>query len=101
MPDKKEKHVSGATIHETGKYPGLRVWAARYERVGVDIQPGEKWKEGVGNLKLRLEEGVRKFAVVGLKGETATLGEGKGKGVGEFSEKFWEEFLDNADEDDA
>jgi len=37
------KKVEGAVIHETGKYPGTRGWALRWERVEVKILgKGEK-----------------------------------------------------------
>lgn len=92
-----KKHVSGATIHETGKYPGLRGWAARWEKVDVKILPGEKWTEAPGHLKLKLEEGVRKFAVVQLSGELAS--DNKGVDV-PFDDEFWEEFLDKAEDEE-
>lgn len=97
LPEEKKKHISGATIHETGKYPGLRGWAARWEKIDVKILPGEKWTEGAGHLKLKLEDGVRKFAVVGLGGELASTD--KGLGV-QFDDEFWEEFLDNIAEEE-
>jgi len=55
----------------------------------------EKWTDGPTNLKLRLEEGVRKFAVVGVSGEAAT----DGGEVDGFDEEFWEEFLESADDE--
>ena len=93
--DTPKKHISGAEIHETGKYPGLRGWAARWEKIDVKIMSAEKWTDGPTNLKLRLEEGVRKFAVVGVSGEVAT----DGGEVDGFDEEFWEEFLESADDE--
>lgn len=43
------KEVSGAVIHETGKYPGTRGWAAQWQKVEFEIVAAEKWKGGVVN----------------------------------------------------
>jgi len=97
--EKKKRKIEGSQILETGKYPGSRVWAARWEKVDYVVKDGKDWKEDKGNLKLRLDEGVRKFAKVELK-----KGEYAGNKVDEESaldDKFWEEYLDGiADEED-
>ena len=94
----KEKHISGTQILETGKYPGSRVWAARWERVDAVVKDGKEWKDEANNLKLRLEEGVRKFASVKLKeGEYAENRVDEGKVL---SDKFWEDYLDDIAEEE-
>jgi hypothetical protein len=96
--EKKERKIDGTQILETGKYPGSRVWAARWEKVEYTVKDGKEWKDEKGNLKLRLEEGVRKFASVRLKeGEYAENRVDEGK---VFDDKFWEEYLDDLDDED-
>lgn len=89
------KHVEGATIHETGKYPGTRGWAAQWQKVEFQVGGPEKWKEGVKQL-VRLRDGVAIFRV----NEDIYAGaEGAGKGVGTavFDDAYWDAFIDAAD----
>ena len=95
--DDEGKHVSGAVIHETGKYPGMRGWAARWQRVDVRIGPEEKWKEGVNNL-LRLK-GVKKIAMVELEEDEFAENEDEDdEDEEDFDEEYWDAFLDAAEE---
>ena len=83
----KNKEVDGGKVVETGKFPGTRGWAARWEKIGV--------KEGGGEgIKLR---GSGKNVNVGLEGGVYAVNGGEGKEVGE-DEKFWDDFLDKAEE---
>lgn len=97
--EKKERKIDGTQILETGKYPGSRVWAARWEKVEAVIKDGKEWKDEVGNLKLRLEEGVRKFASVRFK--AGAYAENRVDESKVLDDKFWEEYLDDiAEEED-
>ncbi|EPE32455.1 hypothetical protein GLAREA_07588 [Glarea lozoyensis ATCC 20868] len=64
--------IAGVKVVETGKFPGVRAWAGRWERVA--------WDEGV-----RLQKGV--YAE-----------NGEGEEDFDDDEKFWDGFLEKADE---
>jgi hypothetical protein len=96
--DEPKKHISGAEIVETGKYPGLRGWAGRWEKVDWQVKDGKEWTDSPSNLKLRLEEGVRKFAALNVK--SGQYAENKYLDEEKFTDKFWEEFLDDADDEE-
>jgi hypothetical protein len=92
----------GHVIHETGKYPGTRGWAARWQKVEVDVLPGEKWKDGVKNL-LRLKqfsEDPSKIAVVELDADdyAENLDNEEGEDEDEFDEDYWDAFIDAIEE---
>ncbi len=89
------KHIPGAVIHETGKYPGTRGWAAQWEKVEVQILPAEKWKGGVNNqLMLNASKGSAKVAVVELKEGTYAVDNDQEN----EDEEYWDAFIDAADE---
>ncbi|KAG4438582.1 hypothetical protein IFR05_005957 [Cadophora sp. M221] len=90
--DEKEKHVSGSVIHETGKYPGTRGWAAQWHKVEFQIGGMEKWKEGVKSL-LKLKDGV---AVVRINEDIYAKND-EGKKV-ELDDAYWEAFIDATDD---
>ena len=92
----------GHVIHETGKYPGTRGWAAQWQKVEVQLLPGENLKDGAHNqIRLRQfsEEGS-KIALVTLdEDEYAENGEeDEEKDEGDFDEKYWDTFLDATDD---
>jgi len=87
------KHVSGAVIHETGKYPGLRGWAARWQKVDVKIEPGDTAQDNLPN-QLKLKAGS-KVAVVELLPNV--YAENKSSG-GDPDDEFWDTYLDKAEE---
>lgn len=97
-----DKHVvDGHVVHETGKYPGTRGWAARWEKVEVEVLPGEKWKEGAKNqIRLRpFSEAPSNIALIKLEeDEYAENGAGEEAGGEEFDEKYWDAFLDATDD---
>ncbi|PMD29393.1 hypothetical protein L207DRAFT_538810 [Hyaloscypha variabilis F] len=90
------KHVpGGAVIHETGKYPGTRGWAAQWELVDVKILPADKAKGGNNQLPLHVPGQGAKVAVVELdEGEYAKNGD---EGAID-DEEYWEKFLDVVEE---
>jgi hypothetical protein len=97
-----EKHIPGGhVIHETGKYPGTRGWAAQWQKVEIEVLPGEKWNDGVKNqIRLRpFSEAPSKIALVELdEDEYAKNGEEEDEGAEEFDEKYWDTFLDATDD---
>jgi hypothetical protein len=85
----------GAVIHETGKYPGTRGWAAQWELVDAHVLPADKGKGGNNELALHVPGQDAKIAAVDLKaGEYATNGD---EGVVD-DEEYWEKFLDVVEE---
>jgi len=92
--DDETKNVGGVVVHETGKYPGTRGWAARWQKVEAMIGGPEKWKDGVNNL-LKLKEGV---AMVRLNGDLYASNDG-GKDVSKnLDDSYWDAFLDATDD---
>jgi len=90
------KHIPGAVIHETGKYPGTRGWATQWEKVDVQILPSQKWQGGVDNqLMLHVPNQSPKIAVVNLKGQTYAQNGDEGA---VDDEEYWEKFLDVVDQ---
>lgn len=89
--DKEEnRHVSGATIHETGKYPGTRGWAARWERIDIKLVGADKGPGGANHIQLK----GPKVAVVELEANSyAEDGD-----EDEFEEKYWDDLLEATDE---
>ncbi|RDW68171.1 hypothetical protein BP6252_09567 [Coleophoma cylindrospora] len=93
--NEKANHVPGAIIHETGKYPGPRVWAVQWERVDVQILPADKWQGGENQLLLHVPNQSPKIAVVDVKGQTyAEIAE---NGAAD-DEEYWEKFFDVVEE---
>lgn len=94
--DKEAKHIPGATIRETGKYPGTRGWAAQWERVDVKVVGVDKWKGGADNqVMLGTKKGSEKMVVVELDaGEYA----GNKAPPGSDDEEYWDTFLDKIEE---
>jgi len=90
------KHIPGAVIHETGKYPGTRGWAARWERVDAQIVSADKWKGGVDNqLMLHVPKSSPKIAMVELKEGAYALNGDKATGD---DEEYWDKFIDMVEE---
>lgn len=88
------KKVEGVVIHETGKYPGTRGWAARWERVGVRIAAkGEGGKSGVVVRRKGTQE--ERIAEVELEGVVVEDGDEE---EDERGEEFWDQFLDVVEE---
>lgn len=97
--DEKEdnKHIPGGTvIHETGKYPGTRVWAGQWEKIDVKILPAEEWKGGIENqLMLHVPKSSQKIAVVTLNDEVYAQNADEGSLE---DEAYWDKFLDVVEE---
>jgi hypothetical protein len=101
--NEEEKHIPGGhVIHETGKYPGTRGWAAQWQKIDVEVVPGEKWQDGSKNqIRLRpFSEAPSKIALVELEeDEFAENDEEEEDESGErFDEKYWDAFLDATDD---
>lgn len=96
------KHVSGAVIHETGKYPGTRCWAAQWQLVDTQILSADKRKDGLNNqLKLKnTAETSAKIALVDIReGVYAESKSQKDEDGNVFDDDYWEAFLDAAEQD--
>jgi len=92
------KHISGAVIHETGKYPGTRGWAAQWQKVEVSIASGKESGK-LGANKLLLGDSSEKVAVVKLDEDTyAKREEDEEEDDEDADDEFWEAFLDKAEE---
>lgn len=90
------KHIPGAVIHETGKYPGTRCWAAQWERIDVKVQPAKNWQGGVDNqLMLHVPNGSPSIAVVELNDEEYARNEDKGA---QDDDAYWDKFIDVVEE---
>jgi len=97
--DEDGKRVEGAVVHETGKYPGTRGWAARWQRVGVTILKEGAKDAGQNILKLKGARAEGKSVEVDLEEvEEVEEDEGKDDDDEEFDEEFWDKFLDKVDE---
>jgi hypothetical protein len=94
------KKVEGAVVHETGKYPGTRGWAARWQRVGVRVLKADEKEEGENILKLKGARADGKSVEVELEDveEVEIEDEGKDEDDEEFDEEFWDKFLDKVEE---
>jgi len=89
-------NISGAVIHETGKYPGTRGWAARWEKIDVNIVSAEKWKGGVNNqLMLNIPKSSSKIALVELDEGSYAQNDDSAP---EEDEKYWDTFIDLVEE---
>lgn len=87
------KRVEGAVIHETGKYPGTRGWAARWEKIEVEIlAKGKGDKTGV--VVRRKGSNEERIAELELEGVVVN---GKEE-VDDQGDEFWEMFLDVVEE---
>jgi len=87
------KHISGAVIHETGKYPGTRGWAAQWERIDIQLLPQEKWNKSDNQFVLKNKTGVTsKVAVVKLQGQI--YAEQDDDDEDEEDDDYWESFID-------
>lgn len=84
------KKVEGAVIHETGKYPGTRGWAARWERVEFKIL-GEG-KDGSGVVVKRKGSSDERAAAFELEGIALDDEED------DDDDEYWEKFLDTVEE---
>jgi hypothetical protein len=90
------KHIPGGhVIHETGKYPGTRGWAAQWELVDAQILPAEKAKGGNNQLPLQVPGQGSQVAVVELKEGVYAKNEDEGA---VDDEEYWEKFLDVVEE---
>jgi hypothetical protein len=85
------KHIPGGhVIHETGKYPGTRGWAAQWQLVDAQILSADKWKGGADNqLMLHVPGQSPKIAVVELKEGAYAKNEDEGA---IDDEEYWEKF---------
>jgi len=90
-----EKHVSGAVIHETGKYPGLRGWAARWQKVDVQLLSKDDGQDSAPN-HFKLKSSPKTIV---LELEEDGYAENKEGATGEdLEDEYWDKFLEKADE---
>lgn len=94
------KHISGAVIHETGKYPGLRGWAAQWQKVEWQVSPGSKRNEDSKNqvILARVDDSPPKVAVLTLEDEVYARNGSQDEDTED--DDYWEEFLDAVEEYD-
>jgi hypothetical protein len=84
----------GHIIHETGKYPGTRCWAAQWQRVDVRVVEGDK--NGENKIELK---GGEKVAFVELgDDEYAVNEEDENEETEEVDDGFWDAFIDELDD---
>jgi hypothetical protein len=89
------KHIPGAVIHETGKYPGTRGWAAQWEKVDVKVSSGGKG--GASNqIVLQGPNGAKKVVQVELQAKSYAQNKDEEEAD---DDEYWEEFLDAVEED--
>ena len=93
--NEEEKHVSGAVIHETGKYPGTRGWAAKWQKIDVEVRSSG---ESSSDNEIKLASG-HKVAAVKLKAGVCANSQDS-LSSDDLDEKFWDAFLDKAAEYD-
>ncbi|KAG9232813.1 hypothetical protein BJ875DRAFT_465813 [Amylocarpus encephaloides] len=90
------KNVDGSTVHETGKYPGTKGWAARWQKVDVLTLPVGKWNSGIRN-QFMLKSNADKIAVLEM-GETVAQNSNLISGSSEEPEdEYWDAFLESAE----
>ena len=93
--NEEEKNVSGAVIHETGKYPGLRCWAARWQKVNVQVLSNDGDQDSEPN-HFKLKSSPK---TVVLEVEEDSYAENKENAVGvDLEDEYWDRFLEKADE---
>lgn len=90
-----ERHVSGTVIHETGKYPGLRGWAAQWERIDIKVTSADKGLDAAAN-QIKLKSSPR-VAVLKLDEEDYAQNDDGGDGE-DLDDEYWDSFLEKADE---
>ncbi|KAH8679663.1 hypothetical protein BGZ60DRAFT_400397 [Tricladium varicosporioides] len=98
---KEGTEVGGNIIHETGKFPGLRGWAARWERVEIAVKDaGEGGGEHHDNgMKLVLLKGASKIAHLRLaEGGYARADEEEDDEDVDEDSGYWKPYLDVVDE---
>lgn len=100
--NEEEKHIPGGhVIHETGKYPGTRCWAAQWQRVDAKVMPAKKGETAASNqvtLKRAPQVALvklREDLYAGIEDEDEEDDE---EGEEEFDEEYWDAFLDETDE---
>lgn len=100
MANGEDKHIPGGhVIHETGKYPGTRGWAAQWLRVDCQVLPARKGDEVAGNqVPLRRAPMVAEVKLMeDVYAESNGDEDEEGK-EGGFDEEYWDTFLDETDE---
>ena len=99
MEVKAAKHIPGAVIHETGKYPGTRGWAAQWERIDIQLLPQEKWQGGMDNhLMLKNKPGsIPKIAEVKLQDQVYAEQDDDDDDEEAEDDEYWQSFLDIVD----
>jgi len=95
QPNEAAKHISGTVIHETGKYPGLRGWAAQWQKVDVKVLTADSADEE-NRFELKGSANPPRVAVVELLEDVYAKKEDKG--TDELDEEYWDSFLDKAEE---
>jgi hypothetical protein len=95
------KHVSGSVIHETGKYPGTRGWAAQWQKVDVKFVPAEQSQDvAINQLRLKgTSEISGKIAQLELREDVYAVNEAQdNKSVEDIDDDYWDAFLDATEE---
>ena len=79
-------------IHETGKYPGTRGWALRWEKVDVKILEEGK-AAGEDGIAVRNAKGEERVAVLEVGGGPIVDDEEEEEEEDD-DEEYWDKFLD-------
>lgn len=95
--DSSKKNISGTVIHETGKYPGTRGWAAQWTRINVDIVSADKAEGDADEIKLKGDKS--RIAVVDILEGSYAENESKEYGNDDnLGDEYWDAFLDATEE---
>jgi hypothetical protein len=102
--NEEEKHIPGGhVIHETGKYPGTRAWAAQWQRVDVKITSAKK-DEDVASNHITLKRAPQ-LAVVKLREDVHAENEeeeeeeeDENDSTEELDDEYWDSFIDEIDD---
>jgi hypothetical protein len=87
------KRVGDTVIHETGKYPGTRGWALRWEKVEVKIL-GKGENAGDKGVVVKRGNGEERTAALELEGVPVVDDEEEE----DDDEEYWDKFLDAIEE---
>lgn len=98
--NEEEKHIPGGhVIHETGKYPGTRCWAAQWQRVDTQVMSAKKG-EDTTSYQITLKRAPQ-IAAVKLR-EDLHPGNDEDEedddSEEDFDDEYWDAFLDETDE---
>ena len=98
--NEEEKHIPGGhLIHETGKYPGTRGWAAQWLRVDSRVMSSKQGEPAaINEITLRR---APQIAVVKLREDIYPENDedtDDEESPAQFDDEYWDAFLDKTDD---